>query len=65
MLFKEYPYNGRVEYQIIKEIQSNKKLKNCDNEKLNDLLNKILKINMKEFHGKIILIIFFPTRMVI
>ena len=25
MLFKEYPYNGRGEYQILKEIESNKK----------------------------------------
>ncbi len=37
MLFKEYPYNGKEKNQIIKEIESNKKLKNCHNEKLNDL----------------------------
>ena len=28
MLFKEYPYNGKTEYQIIQEINSNKILKN-------------------------------------
>ena len=48
MLFKEYPYNGRGEYQILKEINSNKKLKSSDNEELNDLLNKMLKINVNE-----------------
>jgi len=48
MLFKEYPYNGRGEYQILKEIESNKKLKSSDNEVLNDLLNKMLKNNINE-----------------
>ena len=48
MLFKEYPYNGESEYQILKNIESNKQLKYCDNEKLNDLLNKMLKINIDE-----------------
>ena len=60
MLFKEYPYNGKGEIELLKEIESNKELKKCDNEKLNDLLNKMLKIIlMIEFHGKIILIILF------
>ena len=48
MLFKEYPYTGQIEYQILNDIQSNKELKYCDNEKLNDLLNKMLKININE-----------------
>ena len=48
MLNKEYPYNGRGEYQMLKEIESNKKLKCCDNEKLNDLINKMLKVNINE-----------------
>ena len=43
MLFKEYPFNGKGEYQILKEIESNKKLKVSDDEKLNDLLGKMLK----------------------
>ena len=33
MLFKEYPYNGTNENQIIKEIESNKKLKQSENQK--------------------------------
>ena len=48
MLFKEYPFNGNREYEILKEIESNKKLKSSDNEKLNDLLYKMLKININE-----------------
>ena len=28
MYFKEYPYNGNNEYKILKDIVSNKKLKN-------------------------------------
>ena len=48
MLFNEYPFNGSGEYQIIKEIQSNKKLKQSDNQKLNDLLTKMLKVNVNE-----------------
>ena len=49
MLFKEYPYNGKTEYQIFKEIESNKLLKEIDDEELNDLVyNKMLKINEKE-----------------
>ena len=32
----------------IKEIESNKKLKCCNDDKLNDLLNKMLKINIDE-----------------
>ena len=48
MLFKEYPFNGKGEYQILKEIESNKKLKQSENEKLNDLLFKMLKVNVNE-----------------
>ena len=49
MLFKEYPYNGKTEYQIFKEIESNKLLKEIDDEELNDLVyNKMLKINENE-----------------
>ena len=48
LLFKEYPYNGNGEYKILQDIYSNKKLKKCNNEELNDLLNNMLKINVNE-----------------
>ena len=48
MLFKEYPYKGRREYELLKDINSGKVLKLSDNEKLNDLLNKMLKIDKNE-----------------
>ena len=48
MLFKEYPYIGRNEYQIRNEINTNRILRQCDNGKLNDLLNKMLKVDVKE-----------------
>ena len=48
MLNKEYPYNGRGEYQILKEIESNETLKLSNDDKLNDLINKMLKININE-----------------
>ena len=46
MLFKEYPYNSKNEYQIIKE--SNKQLKSIDNKELDDLIKKMLVININE-----------------
>ena len=48
MLFKEYPYNGKGKNQILKDIESNKKLKYCEKKKLNDLLNKKLKLKINE-----------------
>ena len=48
MLFKEYPYNGENEYQIIKNIESNKKLKKINNNELDDLINKMLVINVNQ-----------------
>ena len=48
LLFKEYPYNGNDEYKILQDINSNKKLKKCNDEELNDLLNNMLKINVNE-----------------
>ena len=47
MLFKEYPYNGN-EYQIINEIESKKELKTINNEKLDDLIKKMLVKNINE-----------------
>ena len=48
MLFKEYPYKGKTEIELLKVINSQKFLKLSDNEKLNDLLYKMLKININE-----------------
>ena len=48
MLFKEYPYNSKNEYQIIKEIESNKQLKSIDNKELDDLIKKMLVININK-----------------
>ena len=48
MLFKEYPFNGKVEYQIIKDIESNKQLKEIKDEDLKDLVHKMLSINENE-----------------
>ena len=48
MLFKEYPYNGQNEFQIIKNIESNKQLKQITNEELNDLIKQMLIININE-----------------
>ena len=48
ILFKEYPYKGQNEHQIIKSIESNKQLKQTNNEELNDLIKKMLIINVNE-----------------
>ncbi len=48
LLFKEYPYNGQTEIQIIQEINKKNKLKSSDNQELDDLINKMLIINVNE-----------------
>ena len=48
MYFREYPYNGKNEYILFKDINSGKKLKIIDNKELNDLMNKLLKVNVEE-----------------
>ena len=48
MYFGEYPYSGINEYQIIKSIESNKKLKEINDKELNDLVNKMLIQNENE-----------------
>ena len=48
LCFKEYPYKGKTEYELYKEITSNKKLKEPNDEDLKDLLNKMLKINFTQ-----------------
>ena len=47
LYFKEYPYNGR-EYNIITQIEENKKLKSTNNQELDDLINKMLNPNINE-----------------
>ena len=48
LLFKEYPYNGKTEYQILNQINSIKILKNIHEKELNDLIYRMLKINENE-----------------
>jgi serine/threonine protein kinase len=48
MLNKKYPYNGKNEVTLLKDINSGKKLKLSNDDKLNDLINKMLKININE-----------------
>ena len=48
LLNKEYPYYGRNEYSLLKDINSGKKLNLSDDELLNDLIIKMLKINVNE-----------------
>ena len=48
ILFKEYPFNGKIEIQLLKDIQSNKKLKKTNDENLNDLINKMLCIDLNK-----------------
>ena len=45
MYFKEYPYNGKNEVLLLKDINSDKKLKTIQNEDLNELMIKLLKNN--------------------
>ncbi len=42
MLFRKYPYTGNVEYQILKDIESNKKLTLTNDNDLNDLIKRML-----------------------
>ena len=48
MLFKEFPFQGIGEIPTLQNINSNRLLKQCSNGKLNDLLNKMLKIDIEE-----------------
>jgi len=40
MYFKEYPYNGKSEVALLKDIKSGKKIKTIPNDDLNDLISK-------------------------
>ena len=42
LYFKEYPFNGETEEDILNEIDSNKQLKEIANKDLNDLVSKML-----------------------
>ena len=48
MAFKEYPYKGKTEYQLIKDMLSNKTLKKTNDDDLNDLISKMLKVKIDE-----------------
>ena len=48
LLFNEYPYKGNSFYSLYKDINSKKKLKQPADKDLKDLLNKMLKVNIKE-----------------
>ena len=47
LLFQNYPYNG-TEYEIIKQIESNKQLNIINDKLLDDLLKKMLNPNVNE-----------------
>ena len=48
LIFDEYPYNGKNEVILYKEIISGKILKKTDLESLDDLIEKLLKVSPDE-----------------
>ena len=48
MYFNEYPYNGRNEHLLLQDINSGRELKKIDNEELNDLVRKLLVMDVKK-----------------
>ena len=48
LIFNEYSYNGETEFKIIQEINSNKPLKIINDNELNDLVKKMLCVNVKQ-----------------
>ena len=46
--FKEYPFTGINEFQIMNNIELNNKLNKINDEHLDDLVNKMLKVNVKD-----------------
>ncbi len=48
LYFKQYPFNGKNESELINDIYSDKLLNKIDNEELDDLMNKLLKKNINE-----------------
>ncbi len=48
LLFKEYPYKGSNEIKLLKDIKSGKKLKLSEDNDLNDLINKMICIDLNK-----------------
>ena len=48
LIFDEYPYNGKNEYSLLKDILSGKTLKKTGLESLDDLIEKLLKVSPDE-----------------
>ena len=48
LIFNEYPYKGETEYKYLQEITSNKPLKIITDNELNDLVKKMLCVNINE-----------------
>ena len=48
LLFKEYPYKGNTEIQLLKDIKSKKILKLSEDNNLNDLMNKMICIDLNK-----------------
>ena len=48
--FKKYPFTGNNDFQLIQSIESNNKLNKINDEDLNDLVSKMLKV---DFHERI------------
>ena len=48
LIFNEYPYYGKSEFQLLKDIESNKPLKKTGLESLDDLIVKLVKVSPDE-----------------
>ena len=48
LLFKEYPYKGKTEILLNNDIHSDKELKKSNNNELNDLLNKMICVDLNK-----------------
>ena len=48
LLFKEYPYKGETEILLNNDIHSGKELKKSNNNELNDLLNKMICVDLNK-----------------
>ena len=48
LLFKEYPYKGNTEIQLLNDIKSKKILKLSEDNNLNDLMNRMICIDLNQ-----------------
>ena len=48
MIFEKYPFNGKNKEEILNDIKSNKKLKSSNNILLDDLLYKMLTVDLNK-----------------